>query len=561
MAPAAAGERTLKETPTWAVALVCAVFVIISILIEQGIHSLGKWFQKRHKKAMSEALEKIKAELMLLGFISLLITFGQQHIAKICIPEKAGNIMLPCKKEYYPEEEDNEKEENGDGDRRKLLGYAGDVVWRRVLAPAGGGSDHCSEHNKVALISQSGVHQLHIFIFVLAVFHVLYSVITMALAKAKVKKWKAWEQETTSLEYQFTNDPSRFRFARQTSFVRRHSGFSTTPGIRWIVAFFRQFFRSVTKVDYLTMRHGFINAHLAPNSKFNFHKYIKRSMEDDFKVVVGISLPLWICCILFQLLNVYKWYTLSVISFIPLVILLMVGTKLEVIIMEMAQEIQDRTTVVKGAPVVEPSNKFFWFNRPDWILFLIHFTLFQNAFQMAYFLWIWYEFKLTSCFHENLAEVLIRVFLGVALLVLCSYITFPLYALVTQMGSHMKKAIFEEQTAKALKKWQNAARERKKLRKNGADVSSTFVSGENTPSHGSSPIHLLHKYKTNSADIESPDHLGSPRAYHSETELSEIEGPTRLSSDDIHEPRRHNNPGINHVNEAHNYGDFSFVKP
>lgn len=129
------------------------------------------------------------------------------------------------------------------------------------------------------------------------------------------------------------------------------------------------------------------------------------------------------------------------------------------------------------------------------------------------------------------------------------------------MGSHMKKAIFEEQTAKALKKWQNAARERKKLRKNGADVSSTFMSGENTPSHGSSPIHLLHKYKTNSADIESsPDHLGSPRAYHSETELSEIEGPTRLSSDDIHEPRRHNNPGINHV-EAHNYGDFSFVKP
>ena len=52
-------------------------------------------------------------------------------------------------------------------------------------------------------------------------------------------------------------------------------------------------------------------------------------------------------------------------------ILLLVGTKLEVIIMEMAQQIQDRTTVVKGAPVVEPSNKYFWFNRPDWILFLM----------------------------------------------------------------------------------------------------------------------------------------------------------------------------------------------
>ena len=58
-------------------------------------------------------------------------------------------------------------------------------------------------------------------------------------------------------------------------------------------------------------------------------------------------------------------------------ILLWVGTKLEIIIMEMAQEIQERASVIKGAPVVEPSNKFFWFSRPDWVLFLIHLTLFQ----------------------------------------------------------------------------------------------------------------------------------------------------------------------------------------
>lgn len=38
----AAGDRSLKETPTWAVALVSAIFVIISVLIEQAIYSLGK---------------------------------------------------------------------------------------------------------------------------------------------------------------------------------------------------------------------------------------------------------------------------------------------------------------------------------------------------------------------------------------------------------------------------------------------------------------------------------------------------------------------------------------
>lgn len=31
-----------------------------------------------------------------------------------------------------------------------------------------------------------------------------------------------------------------------------------------------------------------MQAHFAPDSKFDFQKYIKRSMKDDFKVVVGI---------------------------------------------------------------------------------------------------------------------------------------------------------------------------------------------------------------------------------------------------------------------------------
>lgn len=58
-------------------------------------------------------------------------------------------------------------------------------------------------------------------------------------------------------------------------------------------------------------------------------------------------------------------------------IILLVGMKLELVIMEMAEQISERTTVVRGAPLVQPSNNFFWFNKPQWILFLIHFTLFE----------------------------------------------------------------------------------------------------------------------------------------------------------------------------------------
>ena len=35
------GERKLDQTPTWAVAGVCAVILIISILLEKVLHKLG----------------------------------------------------------------------------------------------------------------------------------------------------------------------------------------------------------------------------------------------------------------------------------------------------------------------------------------------------------------------------------------------------------------------------------------------------------------------------------------------------------------------------------------
>lgn len=517
-------ERSLEQTPTWAVAVVCLVFIVISILLEQAIHHVGQWLMRRQKKSLYEALDKIKAELMLLGFISLLLTVGQKPISKICVSKKIANSMLPCKQKNY----DNQQ-------KRKLLWESmssdDEDPWRRVLAAASGGADPCAAKNMYPLVSLSGMNQLHIFIFILAVLHVVYSVLTMALARAKMRRWKAWEQDTQTLEYQFSTDPARFRFTHETSFVRRHTNFwSRTPVLQWIVCFFRQFFRSVPKVDYLTLRHGFIVAHLAPNSKFDFQKYIKRSLEDDFKVVVGISPPLWAFAVLFMLVNVRGVHAYFWLSFVPLAIVLLIGMKLQVIITEMALEIQERHAVVKGTPVVQPSDKRFWFHSPKLVLFLIHFTLFQNAFQLAYFLWICYEFGLNSCFHERLPVIISRVVIGVAVQILCSYITLPLYALVTQMGSHMKKAIFEEQTVNALRRWQqNAKRNRKRNRKSdnsssgftsGAGFASGFRSGETTPSQGSSPIHLLHKYKT-MGDIENANF--SQRGYNSEYELSDYE--------------------------------------
>ncbi|CAN1237851.1 MLO-like protein 12 [Linum grandiflorum] len=467
MADKANMERTLEETPTWAVAAVCFVLVVISIFIEHIIHLLHKWLHKLHKPALVEALEKVKAELMLLGFLSLLLTVFQSPISSICVSREIGGTWHPCTKK-------EEKASDDSGENR----------------------------GKVAFVSAYGIHQLHIFIFVLAFFHILYCIITYILGRTKMRKWRQWEDETKTLEYQYHNDPERFRFARDTSFGRRHlKMWSKSTILLWIVSFFRQFFRSVTKVDYMTLRHGFIAAHLAPGSesRFDFQKYVNRSLEDDFKVVVGISPILWFFAVLFLLSNTHGWLAYLWLPFIPLIIILVVGTKLQVIITQLGLSIMDKSAVVKGAPVVQPGDDLFWFGRPRLILFLIHFCLFQNAFQLAFFIWSVYEFGIKTCFHEKTEDIVIRITMGVIIQVLCSYVVLPLYALVTQMGSNMRPTIFNDRVASALKNWHRTAR--RQTRHGGSHTPTS--SRPATPTHGMSPVHLLQNYRSSTA----PDSL------------------------------------------------------
>ncbi|XP_052190383.1 MLO-like protein 10 [Diospyros lotus] len=536
--------RELDRTPTWAVTGVCAVIIIISIALEKILHRVGRWFTERHKKALFEALEKVKAELMILGFISLLLTFGQYYIVKICIPSNVADTMLPCSS--------NDKTSKAEEHRRRLLWYE-----HRVLA-ASSYNFKCKE-GKVPLISVNGLHQLHILIFFLAVFHVVYSAVTMALGRLKIRGWKHWEHETSSHNYEFSSDPTRFRLTHETSFVKAHTSFWTRiPFFFYIGCFFRQFFRSVSKSDYLTLRNGFINVHLAPGSKFNFQKYIKRSLEDDFKTVVGVSPVLWASFLIFLLLNVSGWQALFWASIIPLLIILAVGTKLQAILTKMALEITDRHAVVQGIPLVQGSDKYFWFDRPQLVLHLIHFALFQNAFQITYFMWIWYEFGLQSCFHDNFKIVIFKVALGVGVLLLCSYITLPLYALITQMGSHMKKSIFDEQTSKALKKWHMAVK-KKQGRGGKSPPTGSPITGSNSNWHSSGA--RLQRFKTighsarstTNEDRETSDLDAEPLSPTSSTDnvIVRVDNENPETEMVASQPRA----------DSRNEDDFSFKKP
>ncbi|OIW11529.1 hypothetical protein TanjilG_26895 [Lupinus angustifolius] len=353
--------RSLAMTPTWSVATVLTVFVAVSLLVERSIHRLSNWLRKTNRNPLFAALEKMKEELMLLGFISLLLTATSRMIANICIPSKYYNsAFAPCTRSEINEE----MEDNGSGER---------------------------------------LEQLHRFIFVMAVTHISYSCLTMLLAIVKT-------------------------------------------------CFFRQFGHSVVRADYLTLRKGFITNHNL-SKKYDFHSYMIRSMEEEFQRIVGVSGHLWGFVVAFMLFNIkgsnlYFW-----IAVIPISLVLLVGTKLQHVIATLALENAGITSFFSEAKL-KPRDELFWFKKPELLLFLIHFILFQNAFELASFFWFWWQFGYNSCFISNHLLVYIRLILG--------YSTLPLYALVTQMGTNFKAAIIPQRIRETIHGWGKAARKKRR---------------------------------------------------------------------------------------------------
>ncbi|KAF5821912.1 hypothetical protein HanRHA438_Chr01g0020891 [Helianthus annuus] len=451
------GEGTsLEFTPTWVVAAVCTVIVGISLAVERLLHYTGKKLKKAGQKPLFEALQKIKEELMLLGFISLLLTVFQSRIVKICVKESITEHLLPCSL-HDKEEALNPKPE-------------GTSHVRHLLAEEAVAVGYCAAKGKVPLLSLEALHHLHIFIFVLAVVHVTFSVLTVVFGGAKIRQWKHWEESITKDNFDHSQvfiKSSKFTNVKEHDFIRnRFVGIGKGSAIRgWIHSFCKQFYGSVTKTDYVALRLGFITTHCKANPKFNFHKYMIRALEDDFKKVVGISWYLWVFVVIFLLLNVNGWHTYFWIAFVPFILLLAVGTKLEHIIIQLAHEVAEKHIAIEGDLVVQPSDDHFWFHRPKIVLFLIHFILFQNAFEIAFFFWIWVQYGFDSCIMGQVRYIIPRLIIGVFIQVLCSYSTLPLYALVTQMGTNFKKAIFEDHIQAKVVGW--ALNVKKKMANNG----------------------------------------------------------------------------------------------
>lgn len=445
-----ASERTLEYTPAWALATVSTVFILISIAVERSLHVLGHYLRRSKKKSLELALLKLKDELMLMGFISLTITIITTPVSKLCVKSSSYNKWTPCNIRDRPNYNASYTSQEVDAGRRRLLAAAV-------------GTNYCKDGYE-PFVSTNTLHQLHILIFILAGVHVAYSCLTMVLSLTKVYSWRKWEKEAHEAVAQqnATEFTSNINYSRQSTFVRYHT--SKPLGVKllvWVVCFFKQFY--VRRVDYLTLRLSFVTTHNLRDN-YNFHAYMIRCMEDEFETLVGITIWLWGFVIAYLLFSVtepraYYWGAL-----VPLLVVLIIGMKLQHVIATLALEHSGVNGPFVGV-LLKPRDQLFWFNRPKFLLYIIHFILFESAFELATFIWHVWQFNFKTCLLEdNKTHLYFRLLIGVVTQLLCCFITLPLYSLVSQMSTMPKKAFLPKRVTRGLLKWHAEAKTRLKIK-------------------------------------------------------------------------------------------------
>ncbi|KAK8604845.1 hypothetical protein V6N13_082314 [Hibiscus sabdariffa] len=324
--------------------------------------------------------------------------------------------MIPCKK--HTENDSHEK-------------YSPQAInnGRRLFSSEIGSSDHCSHQGKVPLLSTESFHQLHIFVFVVAVLHVISCATILVLGTARIRQWKPWEDWISKVDKGYAK-VTHSQHLQQVLEKFAWGYWRKAAVISWIMSLFKQFYGSVTESEYIALREGFImvkfsssidyhmstfsvvlqkpcylptlptiQTHVPNNQEFDFHKHMMQSLERDFRHVVGISWYQWLFVVVFLTLNVddhlnwfedWKSHDLTIVEVNGISqLLLLVGAKLEHIIVRLVQDVDEmmKHPGLESASV-RPSDEYFWFNRPRLVLDFIHFILFQNAFEIAFFFWI-----------------------------------------------------------------------------------------------------------------------------------------------------------------------------
>ncbi|KAG2556245.1 hypothetical protein PVAP13_8NG072000 [Panicum virgatum] len=408
---AAEKGRSLAETPTWSVATVTTLMVAACFLVERSLSRFAKWLRKTKRKAMLAALEKVREELMLLGVISLLLSQTSRFISEICAPSSLfTSRFYMC----------------SDSDYRDLLQEAGANQTALEKTMFGSHSMHVCSEGHEPFVSYEGLDQLHRFLFILGITHVVYSFVTVVLSMIKIYSWRKWETLAGPIAAEEMKARRNRVMRRQSTFVFHHAShpWSKNKILIWMLCFLCQFKVSIKRSDYLALSITSYHIHMtSTNTWFGAWKMITMGLL----VSVGH----------FGRMRSYAYWSMFML----------------------ALEVAEATAPYVGTQL-KLRDDLFWFGKPRVLWWLIQFISFQNAFELATFLWSLWELSAQTCFMKHYYMIVIRLISGLLVQFWCSYSTLPLNVIISQMGSKFKKALVSESVRESLHSWCKRVKDR-----------------------------------------------------------------------------------------------------
>lgn len=187
---AMASGKNFTQTDSWAVAIAFVVFAILSVLIEKAVHRLKHSLHS--KKTLLKVVHKAEEELFLLGSVSfILLVFEDTLVANTCVKTSRFDeetwAMCPYVGSYdassYASSYDVDNATSAYANAYESVSYGAP---RRRLAAAADEDDPCDDDAE-PFLSRAVLHQVHLFIFFLALAHVCFTTATLTLGRWRLR--------------------------------------------------------------------------------------------------------------------------------------------------------------------------------------------------------------------------------------------------------------------------------------------------------------------------------------------------------------------------------------
>jgi len=446
-------------------------FLIISIATEHLFEHFEHKF--RNQQGFKDVLTKIKDELMLMGFISLLLVVFQDDLTKTCIPHSL-DVGVPediCI-EKYPEFHSSaassaasstaassasassassssvlSTSSTAGSQRRMLLNVFGPSNENATLTGsrrmAAAVASTCLE-GQTSMLDAAAIHHVHILIFVIACTHITYSIILIQMSEMVIRRWTGWEH---------WGDDDNETLDRMKIPVKFKNGCHAV-----CAGLFGQFSNPVSPFKYISLRRFYLTKNKHPTN-FNFADHLIEGLESDFHELVGISWWMWLILMaqvmaegygfgqynLFAALSLIQtigvgMYCSAVVQNLASQIYIAYGGKQQggsAITQEMLDKIQSRTQNHKNIlRDVEPN--MLCLKTFSTLKLNIRFVMFQNSTSLAQAMFFFWQIGSHACYFDIRNDILyiINLSLNIVMLFHNSLVTVPLYSIVAHLDYH-----------------------------------------------------------------------------------------------------------------------------